>query len=327
MSLGARHGASSFEDRQHGAAGRGHPSYRLRDPSRPDQKYAHFLLHASSEFGLKVADQENPHNPSHPPLYSTSNRITFRPIDLWLKADAQTREQQKAPQHQKHYAQVPEEEAGRSMFLQRPAKNGPNRPTVFPGRQRDRVRAEKRAQKEGAQGSQEGTPVGEEDDDGKDEGVDADMSTPAPDVNDMDIDPALMDLNQAGRVTPAHGEAESAWAQSSASPMRGLTPTNHHEAEQMEMQMQGDMFSTPGAGPSTPALPSLDTVPDLHSTMFATGPRRGGHRNKTGRPRTRPVLEVHSADQIGSVNLGLLPDNVRSGSSVSTGRGSGAEPF
>lgn len=181
------------------------------------------------------------------------------------------------------------------MFLQRPAKNGPNRPTVFPGRQRDIIRAEKRAQRECTTSSpgpsgETVSPAG------------AMEGTPAPADTDLDIDPALQGLGTADAALSTNQEASV------------------HLSEQDEpmQEIQSDLFDTPGAGPSTStttfdqALPSLDGVPDLQADIFATGPRRGGSRQKIGRPKTRPVFEIHRAEQIPQVNLGLLPDNVRS---------------
>lgn len=155
------------------------------------------------------------------------------------------------------------------MFLLRPAKNGPNRPEVFPGRQRDVIRAErKRARAEArARGEAEMSPD-KPDDDEDDDGMEVDVEAPG-----------------GGHILQFDTETQ-----------------------------------TPGAGPSTfsaTALPPLDTVVDDQAAMFATGPRSSGKQPRGGRPRTRPLLEIHSEAQLKSVNLGVLPDNVRS-RSVST---------
>lgn len=330
------------------------------------------------------------------------------------------------------------------MFLHRPAKNGPNRPEVFPGKQRDRIRAEKRAEKgkerERVEGEQQDQQIqvlsenrdqsiveeagdGEADNDDGDEGmvVDGDEERP---VNrsvageEMVIDPALMDidninpnsvdpvvemdqhLDQAYRMDQMDQIDHSFAPQASASPRPTPAPTaitsrvdhsmlvsvpvpvpvSTHQPTQGQAGSESrpipssspstpsglttpnhipnpypypdpmfdsgpadnaDIFtSTPGPGPSTPyptsgagsstgtgagdgdgmevGLPSLDTQQDPGSDMFATGPRSLGRQYKGGRPRTRPLLEIHRADQLVSTNINYLPDNVRSESHVTS---------
>ena len=390
-------------------------------------------------------DQENPHNPSHPPVHSTSHRITFRPIQLSLNSDSQAVTDYETQTHQSAPSTVPlnppvsgsttslgsnarvgaaDEDMGtgeevcagtplrtgetaetetRSMFLQRPAKNGPNRPEVFPGKQRDIIRAEKRAEK-ALQQAGSGQPVtanqtpepngDREADEDEGMGMEVDerlgfagravedrVETTKEEMGGMEIDPVLLELDSANTdpVEPVNTDMSDQQAPTVAYPppnhspiattsirrdqsdeiMPIQAPTSNYPPipptpNQPIRQLQSpsifqlrpqvhrpqkkttgteteteniDIFtssstSTPGAGPSTPmptsdpsdfiGVPSLDTPLDTDSDLFATGPRASGRRTASGRPRTRPLLEIHRADQLAATNINFLPNNVRS---------------
>jgi hypothetical protein len=108
-----------------------------------------------------MIDEENPLRRSHPPMYTTNKRISFRPITL-------ERIDQTLPDSTER-GEEPEEEV-RPMFLKQPARYGPNAPEKLPGRKRDRDRAERRAA---------GMDVGGDEESG-DEGMDVDVDTNEP---------------------------------------------------------------------------------------------------------------------------------------------------
>lgn len=302
----------------------------------------------------------------------------------------------------------------RSMFLQRPAKSGPNKPDVFPGKQRDRIRAEKRAERERLKAMSGKSPslgVEEEEDGGADEddGMEVDnepvrdereqtgeereetMDTGVMDVDahdpvdqitgegpgqansgeqsqvsqsipepaatgqvpsfspapqpststgtGIDIDQTIQIPDRTSSAAPATmpipPSPQTSMPASTLTPVSAFTPHLIHTATPTQapeptlhqpslplpnpdtVSDNADIFmSTPGAGPSTPTadvgLPSLALLQDPHSDMFMTGPRSNGRQNRGGRPRTRPLLEIHRYDQLIGVNVNQLPDNVRS---------------
>ncbi len=74
---------------------------------------------------MSRADQENPHNPSRPPIHSTHQRLTFRPVTLQpLDETSATKEKGSETKKAKEKTEEP-----RSIFMLRPATKGPNKPT------------------------------------------------------------------------------------------------------------------------------------------------------------------------------------------------------
>jgi hypothetical protein len=108
-----------------------------------------------------MVDEENPLRPSHPPLYTTSKRITFRPITL-------RKINQSYPNQAVEDEEGQGEEEGRSIFLKQDARYGPNKPEKLPGRKRDRDRAARRAERVAAGMDVDG------DDESEDEGMEVD---------------------------------------------------------------------------------------------------------------------------------------------------------
>lgn len=95
-----------------------------------------------------MIDEENPLRPSHPPLYTTDKRITFRPITLQpIDQDLPTTTTATARVNSGRGTDGEEEEEVRPMFLKQPARYGPNAPEKLPGRKRDRDRAARRAER------------------------------------------------------------------------------------------------------------------------------------------------------------------------------------
>ena len=124
-----------------------------------------------------MVDEENPLRPSHPPLYTTDKRISFRPITL-------ERIDQTLPNSTQDQREGEGEEEVRPMFLKQPARYGPNAPEKLPGRKRDRDRAERRAA---------GMDVG-----GDEESGDEGMDTPLPHLK-------IGNTILQGQVTPLIG--------------------------------------------------------------------------------------------------------------------------
>jgi hypothetical protein len=111
-----------------------------------------------------MIDEENPLRPSHPPMYTTDKRISFRPITL-------ERIDQTLPgSTQDQQGDGEGEEEVRPMFLKQPARYGPNAPEKLPGRKRDRDRAARRAERLAA-----GMDVDKDDEESGDEGMDMDV--------------------------------------------------------------------------------------------------------------------------------------------------------
>jgi hypothetical protein len=116
-----------------------------------------------------MVDEENPLRPSHPPMYTTDKRISFRPIIL-------ERIDQTLPNStQDQQGDGEGEEEIRPMFLKQPARYGPNAPEKLPGRKRDRDRAARRAERLAA-----GMEVDKDDEESGDEGMDVDVDTNEP---------------------------------------------------------------------------------------------------------------------------------------------------
>jgi hypothetical protein len=117
-----------------------------------------------------MIDEENPLRPSHPPMYTTDKRISFRPITL-------ERIDQTLPNSTQDHREegAEEEEEIRPMFLKQPARYGPNAPEKLPGRKRDRDRAVRRAERIAA-----GMEVDKDDEESGDEGMDVDVDTNEP---------------------------------------------------------------------------------------------------------------------------------------------------
>jgi len=228
------------------------------------------------ERGANESDQENPLRPSHPPLYTTSKRISFRPIRLRRldQAEPDPAFLSKNTSSTNHGEDVDMDvnteegvEEGRSIFLQQDARYGPNKPEKLPGRKRDRDRAARRAEREAA-----GLPAeleGEEE-----EGLGMGMG--------MEIDEAT------------------------TSP----TATTNEYASAFNTPSQPIVSSTTTSGMlSSPIRP--DQTP---SSSTAATPRYPGHSSNItpiGRPRTRPLLEITTLQELAHLDVESLPANIR----------------
>lgn len=134
-----------------------------------------------------MIDEENPLRPSHPPMYTTDKRISFRPLTL-------ERIDQIRPSDTDQ-EEVPEEEV-RPMFLKQPARYGPNAPEKLPGRKRDRDRAARRAERMAA-----GMQVDEKE--SGDEGMEVDSHEPA------SLDSFTNNSDPTSTATPGAGPSTS----------------------------------------------------------------------------------------------------------------------
>jgi hypothetical protein len=146
-----------------------------------------------------MVDEENPLRPSHPPMYTTNKRITFRPITL----ERIDQTLQYTTEQEQEGEQGIEEEV-RPMFLKQAARYGPNAPEKLPGRKRDRDRAARRAERIAA-----GMEV--DDEESGDEGMDVDIDTNEP----ATIDDFTSHSNQT--ATPGAGP--------STSPLQSIAPS------------------------------------------------------------------------------------------------------
>ena len=151
-----------------------------------------------------MIDEENPLRPSHPPMYTTDKRISFRPITLERIDQTlpnSTRDQQGDGEG---------EEEVRPMFLKQPARYGPNAPEKLPGRKRDRDRAARRAERLAA-----GMEVDKDDEESGDEGMDMDVDV---DTNE----PATLESFTSHSITSTPGAGPSI----SHRPISPTTTTN-----------------------------------------------------------------------------------------------------
>jgi len=220
--------------------------------------------------GADKSDQENPLRPSHPPLYTTSKRVSFRPIRLrrldQAHPDPAFLPKNTSTANQEEDMDIDTEEGveeGRSIFLQQDARYGPNKPEKLPGRKRDRDRAARRAEREAA-----GLPAElEEGEEGF--GMDIDESTTSP-----------------------------------------TATTNEYTASSFNTPSQPIVSSTTTSGMlSSPVRP--DQTPSSSTTATPRYPGHSSNITPIGRPRTRPLLEITTLQELAHLDVESLPANIR----------------